>query len=288
MKNGTLETILREMAHPDYLSAYHDWLRDQHDQTVDQLGAGRKLQADLIREYGERLNTVTPDSPEGQMLAAASFCNEALKQLKHRNGENGFGGGRSPQGFVPSESQRRLFGLLGTVGNGKGGKGLQDFEVTVAEMAAAVALDVKEQIDANDESNRVLAARIKELEKEAATAQAAQATVETAVAERDADISALRDENKELGETITFLQERLEALDGKPAPEPPEKKTIFGKPKDRNKDHRTANAGCHLQRNRQGTAFLRLVHGGREDAEGTNRRRLHGSRRKKGRTQRTA
>ena len=287
MQNGNLETVLREMAHPEYLSAYHDWLRDQHDQTVDQLGAGRKLQADLIREYGERLNNVTPDSPEGQMLAAASFCNEALKQLKHRNGESAFRGQGSPQGFAPSDSQKRLFGRLGTVGNGKDGKGLQDFEVTVAEMAVAAALDVREQVGANRENNRNLTARIEELENEVAAAQTGQAAVEAAVADRDAEVAALRDENRELGETITFLQERVEAIDGS-VPEPPEKKTILGKVKYPDKDHKTANAGCHLQGNQAGEPLLRLVHRGREDEEGTRRRRLRRGGRTQGRAERAA
>ena len=86
--------------------------------------------------------------------------------------------------------------------------------MTVAEMAVAAALDVREQVGANRENNRNLTARIEELENEVAAAQAGQAAVEVAVADRDAEITALRDENRELGETITFLQERLEAIDG--------------------------------------------------------------------------
>ena len=217
-----IETMLRAQAHPDYMAAYHEWLADQHEKTAETIGASKQQQLNLLREYGERLANLTPDSPEGQILAAASFSNEALKLL----GGNRLGGGL--QSFAPSKRQREIIARLGTPGNGRDGKGHQDFEVTLAEMTVAVALDVKEAIQAQQDKGREKGQRIAELEAQVAEAQAGKAAAEAVVADRDADNNSLRQENKELGELNKFLQERLEALDGKPAPEPPEKKTIFG------------------------------------------------------------
>ena len=143
-----IETMLRKQAHPNYLTTYHEWLADQHEKTAETIGASKQQQLNLLREYGQRLANLTPDSPEGQMLAAASFSSEALKLL----GGNKLG--RGLQNFAPSKRQREIIARLGTVGNGKDGKGYQDFEVTVAEMAVAAALDVKEEIQGRQDAAR--------------------------------------------------------------------------------------------------------------------------------------
>jgi hypothetical protein len=264
------ETMLRKEAHPTYLSAYHEWLRDQYEKTTEQFGACRGLQADLIREFGQRLGNVTPASPEAQMLAAASIGNEALKMLRHRNGERGIG---ALQAFTPSAHQRKIIALLGNAGNGKDGKGHQDFEVTLAETAVAIALDVREEIGRGGDIASQQKERITELEDLLAVTEEAQIAAETVVADRDADNNSLRQENKEFGETITFLQERLEALEGKPAPESaPKKQGLLGRSaKDRDKRHKTATPGVTYREKADGSvSFSVLTHDGKWEGVGSD------------------
>ena len=90
------------------------------------------------------------------------------------------------------------------------------------------------------------------------------------MADRDADNAMLKDENKELGEAVTFLQKRFEAIEGKPAPEQ-EKRGLFGG-KSGDKHHKTETPGVTYRETSKGNRFYVWV----SDGEGGGKREAVG------------
>lgn len=237
-------TTLRIPTSGPFILSHRKWVQEQADLLAATRAASAKEQAALYGEYDRYLATLAPDD---QRTAALEQANVAYKLAK--------GGGANPQEFQPTPEQRTILARLGTPSHENEFK--QSAEVTLAEMVAAAAVDLKKEIGRIRNDEKQHGQRIREMEGRVHAAEQAEASVRAELADRDQDNAALREENAELGKHVEFLRQQYEGIEGKPAPEEKPKRSLLGK--DRSKRHRTSTAGVTFREKADGSKTFSVL-----------------------------